>query len=184
MELQQFEIIRTKIANLNSEIEKQVTCNFITNNFSQLELRYITSANFLFKSYLFYAVITSLRFSDLYELELSKINKTKSLLLIQHKTKRTKAINFFFLNNELVKATHAIVSFKSLFNYEQLRKEIKRLNLLLQRNNQLNYCNKSHLFRHLRATHLNNSNASPRAIAEQLGHMDLESQKWYIHGGS
>lgn len=181
MQLFEFEKKRKQLIEVNRLIDHELKSNFFVSNFSALEIAYINSSSLFFKLYLFLAVITSLRFADLYNLELNKINSLNSIQVVQHKTKRIKSLNFSQIDSNLLNAISSIVSFSSLFNYEQLRKEIKRLNLLLNRNAVFNYSSKSHLFRHLRATALFNSGAKSSAIANQLGHLDLNSQSYYIH---
>jgi len=124
---------------------------------------------------------TACRYSELQLIEIERLTEGQAFMIIQPKTKSPRILSGI---EEMATIDWAGVNLSCrypLTNYDMSRRAISRVVPGELRQALLNENDKTHIFRHLRATWMKMLGFDIGEIANYLGHTNIDSTRQYIH---
>jgi len=124
---------------------------------------------------------TACRYSELQLIEIERLTEGKAFMIIQPKTRSARILSGI---EEMTKVDWTGVNLSCrypLTNYDMSRRAISKVVPGELRQALLNENDKTHIFRHLRATWMRMQGFEITEIKNYLGHTNIDSTRQYIH---
>lgn len=146
-----------------------------------LSLDLVQTAGRFNKPYLFIAMKTHLRFSDVYSFDLKSAIRNNYFHVKQRKTGAVIRQRFILYDESVAKKFCNILNWNSYCNYNLLKSELKRKRISNFGSQDIKWNSLTHIFRHLDASFYFSRGYSLQYCSQILGHLAPDSISYYIH---